>query len=162
MIAGTPHVDDWFAHYPSLRARVEELERRLSRQAPDVAARVMADLTSGSRAGQAPGSSAEQPLVIRSIIDLVEGRSLRIGHELSGVLGVSEQELMQSSFLERVHPEDRLRTMRVMGRLAGGQVLEGFRIRHRHADGTYLVFEWAAVADDAGELCYGVAIVFTG
>ncbi len=100
--------------------------------------------------------------MIRSIIDLVEGRSLRIEHELSAVLGVGEQELMESSFLERVHPEDRLRTMRVLGRLAGGHVLEGFRIRHRHGDGSYVTFEWAAVADDAGELGYAVAIAITG
>jgi len=99
--------------------------------------------------------------VIRSIIDLVEGRSLRIEQALSEVLGVSQQEIMQSSFLDRVHPDDRLRTIREMERTAAGELLEGFRIRHRHADGTYLVFEWAAVADDRGELCYAVAMVVT-
>jgi PAS domain S-box-containing protein len=162
LIAGTPYVEDLFAQFPSLRARVVELERRLNRRAPNVAARVIADLTSGSQARHASGGSAAQPVVIRSIIDLVEGRSLRIERALSEALGVSQQELIQSSFLDRVHPDDRLRTMREMERTAAGKVLEGFRIRHRHADGTYLVFEWTAVADEPGELCYAVASVVTG
>jgi PAS domain-containing protein len=162
MIPTPPYVDDLLKQFPSLRARALELERRLNRRAPHVAARGIADVTTGSRAKLASDGSAPQPLVIRSIIDLVEGRSLRIERALSEVLGVSEQEIMQSSFLDRVHPDDRLRTVREMQRTAAGKVLEGFRIRHGHADGTYLVFEWAAVADDPGELCYAVAMVVTG
>lgn len=148
--------------FPSLRARALELERQLSRRAPGLDERGIADVTSGSRAGHGTGGSAEQPLVIRSIIDLVEGRSLRIEPALSEVLGVSREEIMQSSYLDRIHPDDRLRTVREMERMAAGNVLEGFRVRHRHADGTYLLFEWAAVADDPGELCYAVAEVFVG
>lgn len=162
MKAATPALGGLFEQFPSLRSRVEELARRLEKRAPMLAARVMADLTADSGEEPAPGDSAEQPLMIRSIIDLVEGRSLLIEKTLGAVLGMSEQELMQSSFLERVHPDDRRRTLRIMGRLAGGRMLESFQIRHRHADGSFVVFEWSAVADDAGETCYAVAVISPG
>jgi len=162
MKAGARCVNDVLERFPSLRARVAELELRLNRRAPHVAARVTADLTPGSEGGHTSSGSGAQALVLRSVIDLVEGRSLQIEPALSDVLGVSRREIMESSFLDRVHPDDRLRTLREMGRMAAGKVLQGHRIRHRHADGTYLVFEWAAVADDAGELCYAVAEVIRG
>ena len=159
---GAPSGTDVLERFPSLRARVVELERNLSREAPHLVARVTADLKVGPDEGDRSGVSAPKTRVLRSVIDLVEGRSLEIESALSDVLGVGPQELMESSFLDRVHPDDRLRTMREMERVADGKVLLSHRIRHRRADGTYLVFEWAAVADDAGELCYAVARVIGG
>jgi PAS domain S-box-containing protein len=92
------------------------------------------------------------------IADLVEGRFLWINDTVSDVLGVPMREILESSFLDRVHPDDLSRTMLEMGRLAAGEPTLDFRNRHRHADGTYRVFEWAAAADAEGELCYALAV----
>lgn len=142
-----PHVETLLAEFPTLRARAVGVELRLRQRLHEAQA--------------ANHGFGGQPLVIRSIIDLVEGRTLRIDPALSKVLGVCERELIESSFLDRVHPDDRLPTLREMELVAAGKRAEGLRIRHRHASGAYLEFEWAAVADADGELCYTVAVVKT-
>ena len=96
--------------------------------------------------------------VMLFIADLVEGRFLWINDTVSDVLGTPVRELLESSFLDRVHPDDLPRTMLEMGRLAAGEPTMDFSNRHRHADGTYRVFQWAATADADGELCFALAV----
>jgi PAS domain S-box-containing protein len=92
------------------------------------------------------------------IADLVEGRFLWVNDTVGDVLGLEVRDILESSFLDRVHPEDLPRTMLEMGRLAAGEPTLDFRNRHRHADGTYRVLEWAATADSEGELCFALAV----
>lgn len=103
------------------------------------------------------GLLGQRPVML-FVADLVEGRFLWINQTVGEVLGVSVRELLEGSFLDRVHPEDLSRTVREMERLLAGQPTIDFRNRHRHADGSYRVFEWAAIADSEGELCYAMAI----
>jgi PAS domain S-box-containing protein len=100
----------------------------------------------------------DQPRVMLFIADLVEGRFLWVNDTVSEVLGISVREILESSFLDRVHPDDLSRTMLEMGRLAAGESTLDFRNRHRHADGAYRVFDWVATADAEGELCFAAAV----
>jgi PAS domain S-box-containing protein len=100
----------------------------------------------------------EQSLVMMFVADLVEGRFLRINQKVCDVIGASEQEILESSFLDRVHPEDHLRTMREMERLVAGEHTANFRNRHRDCDGNYRVFDWTAVADPNRDLCFAMAV----
>ena len=93
--------------------------------------------------------------------DLVEGRYLRVNNRVCEVLGYSEQEILESSFLDRVHPEDHLKTIKEMERLVAGERSSDFRNRHLDAEGNYRTFEWTAVADANRELCYAMAIDVT-
>lgn len=95
------------------------------------------------------------------IADLVEGSFLWVNRRAGEVLGYPTRQLLESSFLERVHPDDLARTMAVMERLVAGQPICCFRNRHRRADGSFRVFEWTAIADADGETCYAMAIEVT-
>jgi PAS domain S-box-containing protein len=95
------------------------------------------------------------------IADLVEGRFLWVNRRAGEVLGYPTRQLLESSFLDRVHPADLPRTMAVMERLAAGESVCCFRNRHRRADGSFRVFEWTAIADADGETCYAMAIEVT-
>jgi PAS domain S-box-containing protein len=93
------------------------------------------------------------------VIDLVEGRFLRVNHKVCSVLGYSEAELLQSSFLDRVHPDDMRRTLVEIQRLTARRHSKGFRNRHRAADGSYRTLEWTAISDPESDMCYAMAVV---
>ncbi len=139
-----------------LRARVGELDRVRRHHVdehPEAAVnpkQMMADMVVSDLFGL--------PSVMLVIADLVEARFLRFNQALCDVLGYSEKELLEVSFIDRVHPDDRTRTMLEMGRLAAGERTRGFRNRHLDADGIYRVFEWTAIADESRELCYAMAV----
>ncbi|MCW8984700.1 MAG: PAS domain-containing protein [Thermoanaerobaculales bacterium] len=100
----------------------------------------------------------EQPLVMLFIADLVEGRYLRVNSKVCEVLGYAEKEILESSFIDRIHPDDHLKTMKEMERLVAGERSSHFRNRHLDSGGKYRTFEWTAVADDNRELCYAMAV----
>jgi len=150
-----------------LRAHIAELERQLSDARVRVA--LAEPLSSGDGRGKSPGSAGslaeraldaffEQSLAMMFIADLVEGRFLRINRKVCDVIGCSEKEILESSFLDRVHPDDHVRTMREMERLVAGEHTTNFRNRHRDENGDYRIFDWTAVADPDGELCYAMAV----
>jgi PAS domain S-box-containing protein len=140
-----------------LRARVAELEQELVRL-QNAGGRANASKLGRTAAERAISGFFEQPLVMLFIADLVEGRFLRVNGKVCEVLGFSEREILESSFLERVHPDDHVRTMLEMKRLAAGERTVGFRNRHLDAEGRYRTFEWTAIADADRELCYAMAV----
>ena len=144
----------------ALRERVAGLERQLSRsrvgEAPDAVASPRV-----SAAERAVAGFFEQPLVMLFIADLVEGRYLRVNSKVCEVLGYSEKEILETSFLDRVHPDDHLKTMKEMERLISGERSSNFRNRHLRSDGQYRTFEWTSVVDENREICYAMAIDVT-
>lgn len=143
--------------FEELRVRVAELEaRRRADRKPDPtvdAKQLMADMIISG--------FLEHPGVMLFVADLVEGRFLRFNKAVCDILGYTEKELLEVSFLDRVHPDDSTRTMLEMGRLAAGEWTRGFRNRHLDVNGAYRVFEWTAIADDNRELCYALAVEVT-
>jgi PAS domain S-box-containing protein len=144
----------------ALRARIIGLENQVNRlnEGGGSGAASNANRTALERAGDV---FFEQPLAMMFIADLVEGRYLRVNPLVCEVLGYSMRELLETSFLDRIHPDDRLRTMREMENLLAGQRTSNFRNRHRDVDGIYRVLEWTAVADAKRELCFAIAIEIT-
>lgn len=152
--------DDW-----GCRSRVAALERVL-RPLGALARRVGSDRPADLEARIEEAESALAGLFghgreMLFIADLVEGSYLWVNRRAAETLGHPTRFLLESSFLDRVHPEDLPRTMAVMERLVAGQQVCCFRNRHRHTDGSYRVFEWTAVADADGETCYAMAIEVT-
>jgi PAS domain S-box-containing protein len=73
-------------------------------------------------------------------------------------LGYSVEELCSASFLEFVHPDDIEPSRLVLGGLAHGVDVLGFRNRYRHRNGSWKWLEWQAFAPPPGEeLVYAVA-----
>ena len=95
------------------------------------------------------------------IADLIEGRFLRVNSKVCEVLGYSEKEILETSFLDRVHPDDHLRTIKEMERLVAGEQSSHFRNRHLNSEGEYRTFEWTSVADENREICYAMAVDVT-
>jgi len=150
------------AHW-SCQARFVALERALSplnpRRRGEEAAGSQADPEAMSRdVESAVAALVGHRRAMLYIADLVEGSFLWVNRRAGEVLGYPTRQLLESSFLERVHPEDLARTMAVMERLVAGHSVCCFRNRHRHADGSFRVFEWTAIADADGETCYAMAI----
>jgi PAS domain S-box-containing protein len=158
---------DLVKHFPTLGSRGYRLDRTPSgrhnlRQVPAPA----------FRAGrlEAPETAAERaiselfghPEAMVFVVDTVEGRFLQVNQKVTEVFGFSEKELIETSFLERVHPDDLRRTLLEIGRLTARQRSEGFRNRHRTADGSYVTLEWTAVFDPDSDLCYAMALVVDG
>lgn len=141
----------------ALRARIKQMEQeivglRAERFVPEIPE------AKESAAERAIAGFFDQPLVMLFIADLVEGRFLKVNQKVCEVLGYSEKEILESSFLDRVHPDDHRKTMHEMERLAAGEQSVGFRNRHRDADGNYRVFDWTSTVDAGRELCYAMAI----
>jgi len=144
----------------ALRERVAELERQLSRLRVGETPAPQSNSVK-SAAERAVAGFFDQPLVMLFIADLVEGRFLRVNSKVCEVLGYSEREILESSFLDRVHPDDHLKTMKEMERLISGERSSNFRNRHLRSDGQYRTFEWTSVVDENREICYAMAIDVT-
>ncbi len=71
-----------------------------------------------------------------------DGRFVRVNPGGRSILGFSEDQLVDRSFLDFVHPDDLDRTRRVMAELAEGPV--EFVTRCRHADNSWRSLSWRA------------------
>ena len=71
------------------------------------------------------------------------GTFLRVNPAWGAILGRASHELVGSSILALVHPDDRLKTQDALSR-AIDQVLPLFENRYLHADGTYRWVAWTA------------------
>ena len=86
-----------------------------------------------------------------------DGFFVRVNPAWQSVLGLSEDELRSSPFIDFVHPEDREATISAMSALlTGGQVV-GFENRYRAKDGSYKWLQWASAPFAAQGLVYAVA-----
>jgi PAS domain S-box-containing protein len=64
------------------------------------------------------------------------------------ILGWDEKTLIGHSFLEFVHPDDRVATLAELGELSEGVRTFKFVNRHQRQDGAYVTLSWTAVPDD--------------
>lgn len=65
----------------------------------------------------------------------------------SSLLGWSEDEVLGSSFMELVHPDDRENTLGQLSALGTGSTTFRFENRYRRKDGNFSVLSWSAVPD---------------
>lgn len=63
------------------------------------------------------------------------------------VLGWDDANLVGSSFMALVHPDDVAATLRQVGGLSQGQTTFSFENRYRHRDGSYRTLAWSAAPD---------------
>jgi len=81
----------------------------------------------------------------------------KVNPSFERVLGYDTDELLATSYLDLVHPEDREQTLAEVGKLAGGQLTLAFENRFRCKDGSYKYLSWASFPEEKTGLLYAVA-----
>jgi PAS domain S-box-containing protein len=74
-----------------------------------------------------------------------DGRRLAINPAWSRVLGYREEDLLNKPMHEITHPDDREDLMKAVQSLMGGEVVDPFEDRLRHANGSYRTISWTGV-----------------
>ena len=64
------------------------------------------------------------------------------------LLGWQQKDLLGRSFIDLIHPDDRVATLAEMGDLGAGQLTYKFINRYRRVDGRYVTLSWTAVPDE--------------
>jgi PAS domain S-box-containing protein len=83
---------------------------------------------------------------------------LRVSPSFERTLGYKEKELLESPYMEFIHPDDAKPTRDIIKeKLGRGQSAVGFINRFRHKDGTYRWLEWMSNPSPDKELIYSVA-----
>ncbi|WP_139237448.1 PAS domain-containing sensor histidine kinase [Variovorax sp. OV329] len=82
------------------------------------------------------------------VVTSLEGDVLAVNPAWRATLGWEESELLGSSILDRVAPDEAELAGAELARLARGESTAGFECRLRHADGSFRLLSWTAVPDD--------------
>ncbi len=86
-----------------------------------------------------------------------DGCFRRVNSNFPRLTGRTQRELLSQPFLNFVHPDDRERTIAIMGQTLEGLPVKRFRNRYVKGDGTLLTLEWTAKSVKAEGLIYAVA-----
>ncbi len=91
----------------------------------------------------------------------LDGSFARLNPAFKRILGYSEEELLEKSLFEIVHPDDRLATESAVQSLRApekmGEQILSVENRCRYKDGSYRWLVWNLTADAAQQLIYAVA-----
>ncbi|MDM8553640.1 histidine kinase dimerization/phosphoacceptor domain -containing protein [Desulfococcaceae bacterium HSG7] len=77
----------------------------------------------------------------------LEGSFTKINSALQAILGYSEDEFLQKSFLDFIHPDDALDTVAELQKTREGVSVHTIDNRYQCKDGTYKWIGWSAVSD---------------
>lgn len=117
---------------------------------------VATDVTDRVRAEQLTERFFSVALHLLLIAD-ADGTIRRVNPAWVDLLGWGSEELIGTSFLDLVHPDDLEATRAEAARLASGRNTNGFENRYRTCDGSYRVLTWSAAADPTQGMLYAVA-----
>ncbi len=85
------------------------------------------------------------------------GYFLRINARWKEKLGYPEHEMLSTPFLDFVHPEDRIATVKEMEQLKSENQTFHFTNRYRCKDGSYVYLEWSATPDVERNQLFAIA-----
>ena len=107
------------------------------------------------------GPDGELETLFRLSLDMLclagtDGYFKRVNPAFETTLGRSQIDLLNSPFIDFVHPDDREGTLDAVGKLIGGGTVAHFENRYRCGDGSYRWLSWTSVPGNAGHI-YAVA-----
>lgn len=86
-----------------------------------------------------------------------DGHFLKINAAWKDILGYTEQELLSTTFLDFIHPDDSEATIKEIEQLMRGIAAFHFVNRYRHKDGSYRWLEWKAIPVESNTEIYATA-----
>ncbi len=86
-----------------------------------------------------------------------DGYFLQVNAAFSSALGYPREQLLATTFLDRVHPADVDNTLGELEKLRNGVATLGFVNRYRHLDGHYVTLSWNSHLDPDSGLIYAIA-----
>ena len=92
-----------------------------------------------------------------SCIIKADGSFIKVNESWKRILGFSEAEILNTSFMELIHPEDLSDTMLQLDRQKSGKFVTGFTNRYRCKNGTYKTLDWMATPANTEDIIYAVA-----
>jgi len=117
--------------------------------------KVMRDMTERNRLTEERDRFFALSMDMLSIVHL-SGRFQRINPAFQEVLGFSEEELLDMSIFELVHPEDRAKTVSEYENLSTGEPTRFMENRLRTRDGSYRWVAWSYFPVPEDGLAFGV------
>ena len=101
---------------------------------------------------QVSARTAERDRIWRLSKDIMlvagfDARLAAVNPAFTSTLGWREQDVVGTSFLDLVHPDDLQATLQQVGTLSGGGHVYRFENRYRRKDGSYCTLAWTAVPD---------------
>ncbi|MSX11433.1 MAG: EAL domain-containing protein [Actinobacteria bacterium] len=82
---------------------------------------------------------------------------VRVNSRWHELLGWSEEQMLGSSFIDLIHPDDRAMTLEQVARLARGEAVVAFENRYATAAGGFKVLRWSAHLDRSSGLAVASA-----
>jgi len=98
----------------------------------------------------------DQPMNLHLIAGL-DGSIRKVNKGWKNTLGYKSEELVDSVFLDYVHPADVEATLAEMAKLGEGVTTVDFENRYRHKNGEYHLLSWSAIASAKDQIIYAVA-----
>jgi PAS domain S-box-containing protein len=145
--------DELSAAPPSVRARMQALERALQARAEGAARPMEVRATDPTDARDVFFEVSLDHLCVATF----DGYLAQLNPSWTRTLGWTLEELMARPSIEFVHPDDREATIAARSRVMAGEPLRGLCNRYLCRDGSYRWFEWRSVGHVDRGLVYAVA-----
>ena len=91
------------------------------------------------------------------LISTTEGKIIQINKACEDMLGYKQDELLNTSFVDLLHRDDKDSTLKEMSKLSKGKNVYFFENRYKHKNGTYINLAWSATTDRKNELIFASA-----
>ena len=98
----------------------------------------------------------ELPSTILLISDF-EGHILEVNKGWKKILGYEKEEILNTSFIKLVHPNDVSLTLKELEKLSHGETTFYFENRYKHKNGEYKTLAWSANSLPENKLLYAMA-----
>ncbi|MEG3753168.1 EAL domain-containing protein [Psychromonas arctica] len=123
-------------------------------------ATLIKDITEDKRNQDTLDRFFKLPMNLHVILDF-EGYVIKVNNGWAELLGFSAEELTGTCILDKIHPDDRVKTMSEIQRIGNGGEVYSFENRYCTKNGEKRVIAWSSTASMDDQLIYAIGIDIT-